>query len=245
VKTAILSDVHSNLEALERCCSHARAQGAQRFVCLGDIIGYGADPRAVLDLLMSLPGLVALRGNHDQALFRDPGDHAPQAVRAALTWTRAQLSKTQLEFLATLPYLWREDGVTYAHASAEQPARWEYVRMPEQAERCLAAAGTPLVFIGHVHEPKIYYETAAGALREFTPVRDQVIPLSGRSRYVVNVGSVGQPRDGDAASSYVLHDAAHSEVTFHRLAYDYHTTGRKIRAVGLSAYYADRLARGH
>ncbi|UCH54274.1 MAG: metallophosphoesterase family protein [Pseudomonadota bacterium] len=244
MKTAILSDVHSNLEALERCCAHACAQGAERFVCLGDMVGYGADPCATLDLLMSLPGIVALRGNHDEALFRDPGDHAPEAVRRVLAWTRAQLSEAQLKFLQDLPYVWREEGVTYAHASADQPMRWEYVRMPEQAERCLAAAGTPLVFIGHVHEPKIYYETAGGALRDFTPARSEVIPLSARSRYVVNVGSVGQPRDGDAASSYVLYDAARAEVVFHRLAYDYHATGRKIRAVGLSAYYADRLARG-
>jgi diadenosine tetraphosphatase ApaH/serine/threonine PP2A family protein phosphatase len=244
MKIAILSDIHSNLEALERCCTHARAQGAERFVCLGDMVGYGADPCAALELLMALPGFTALRGNHDEALFRDPGDNAPSAVREALAWTRAQLSAAQRRFLQDLPYVLREGAVTYVHASADQPTHWEYVRMPEQAERCLAAAGTPLVFIGHVHEPKVFYETAGGSIRDFTPARGEPIPLSARSRYVINVGSVGQPRDGNAAAVYVLFDERRAEVVFHRLAYDYQATGRKIRAVGLSPFYADRLARG-
>jgi diadenosine tetraphosphatase ApaH/serine/threonine PP2A family protein phosphatase len=244
MRIAVFSDVHSNLEALERCLAHARAQGAERYVCLGDMVGYGADPAATLQTIMGLPGLIAVRGNHDESLFRDPGDGAPPQVRAAAAWTRAQLSAAQLEFLNRLPYLRRESAATYVHASAAEPTHWEYVRSSEAASRCLAASESPLTFFGHVHETRIFYETAAGAMREFTPVNGEAIPLSPRSRYLINVGSVGQPRDGNAAAGYVLYDEARAEVTFHRLAYDYQRTARKIRAAGLPPFYAERLARG-
>ena len=244
MRVAVFSDVHSNLEALERCLAHARAQGAERYACLGDMVGYGPDPAKTLQTIMSLPGLIAVRGNHDDSLFGDPGDGAPEGVRAAAAWTRTQLTPAQLELLNHLPYVQREAAATYVHASAAEPTRWEYVRSIEQAGRCLAASDTPLTFIGHVHETRVFYETAAGAVRDFTPVNGEAIPLSPRSRYLVNVGSVGQPRDGNAATGYVLYDEARAEVTFHRLAYDYQSTARKIRAAGLSPFYAERLAWG-
>jgi diadenosine tetraphosphatase ApaH/serine/threonine PP2A family protein phosphatase len=244
MRVAVFSDVHSNLEALERCIAHAHTHGAERYACLGDMVGYGADPEGTLELLMALPGLIAVRGNHDESLFRDPGDGAPRGVREASAWTRTQLAAAQLEFLNRLPYVVREAASTYVHASAYEPTRWEYIRSAEQARRCLAAADSPLTFIGHVHETRVFYETAGGAIRDFTPASGEVIPLSPRSRYLINVGSVGQPRDGNAATGYVLYDEARAEVTFHRLAYDYESTARKIRAAGLSPLYAERLAWG-
>jgi diadenosine tetraphosphatase ApaH/serine/threonine PP2A family protein phosphatase len=244
MRVAVFSDVHSNLEALECCLAHARAHGAERYACLGDMVGYGADPESTLQRLMSLPGLIAVRGNHDESLFRDPGDGAPEGVREASAWTRTQLTAAPLEFLDRLPYVVREAAATYVHASADEPTRWEYVRSTEQGRRCLAAADTPLTFIGHVHETRVFYETAGGAIRDFTPVNGEAIPLFLRSRYLINVGSVGQPRDGNAATGYVLYDEARAEVTFHRLAYDYRRTARKIRAAGLSPFYAERLAWG-
>lgn len=244
MRIAVISDVHSNLEALERCLAHARTQGAERYACLGDMVGYGADPADTLQLIMSLPGLIAVRGNHDESLFRDPGDGAPPGVREASAWTRTRLSTAQLGFLNRLPYVRREAVATYVHASAAEPARWEYVRGVEQAARCLAASDTPLTFIGHVHEARIFYETAGGALRVFAPANGEAIPLSPHSRYLIDVGSVGQPRDGNAATGYVLYDEGRAEVTFHRLAYDYQSTARKIRAAGLNPFYAERLAWG-
>ena len=244
VKIAIFSDVHSNLEALQRCCDHAAEQGAERYVCLGDIIGYGADPGPTLERLMALPGLIAIRGNHDETLFRDPGDGAPPAVRHVLSWTREQLSAAQLDFLSALPYSVQRDDVTYVHASADNPQNWEYVRIAEQAERCIHAARTSLTFIGHTHEPYVFYETAGGQIRELRPASGRPIPLSPRSRYLVNVGSLGQPRDGNASTCYVLHNEDHAELTFFRLSYDFQRTAGKIRAAGLAPHYADRLAVG-
>jgi len=244
VKTAILSDIHSNLEALERVCEHAAARGAQRYICLGDFIGYGADPVPTLARIMALPGLVAVRGNHDAALFRDLGLEVPADIRQSNDWTRAQLPPAQLAFLAGLPLLHREAQATYVHASAHEPEQWDYLRMPDQIHACLAAAGTPIVFIGHVHVPCVFYETGAGTVRELTPENDVPIPLSPRTRYVVNVGSVGQPRDGNNATGFVLYDEDVATVTFHRLAYDYPACAAKIRAAGLSPFFADRLAQG-
>jgi len=256
VLSAILSDVHSNLEALERVCAHAQAAGAERYVCLGDNVGYGAEPGPTLDRLMALPGLVAVRGNHDEAVFQELGMEVNADIRASLDWTRARLTPAQRAFLAGLPLLLRELppddamagrlrlSVTFVHASAHRPAAWDYLRAPEQIHACLEDAGTQITFIGHVHVPRVFYEMPGSDTREFEPPDGVPIPLSPYRRYVINVGSVGQPRDGNSAACYVLYDDETAEITFHRLAYDYVTTAAKIRAAGLSPFFADRLAAG-
>jgi diadenosine tetraphosphatase ApaH/serine/threonine PP2A family protein phosphatase len=262
MRTAILTDVHSNLEALERCLTHAREQGAERYVCLGDIVGYGADPGPVVERLLPLPGFVAVRGNHDEAaiapslargprlgpideaLFRRADAYVPAGVREAIDWTRAQLSDAQQRFLAELPYLREEGRATYVHASCREPQAWDYVYGSMQAAQCLAAARTPVVFIGHTHLPRIFYETPGGNVKELEPHAGEPVPLSPRARYVISAGSVGQPRDGNAAACYVLHDEARDEVTFFRLAYDYAQTARKILDAGLEPFFAARLALG-
>ncbi len=242
--TAILSDIHSNLEALTRVCEHAGAHGAERYVCLGDFIGYGADPGPTLERVMALPGLLAIRGNHDESLFRELGRETFPEIRHAIVWTRERLSPVHLDFLSDLPLLVQDNATTYAHASAHQPDAWEYLRQPDQILACMDAAGAPLTFIGHVHVPRVFYETAAGAVRELVPQDGMAVTLSTVARYVVNVGSVGQPRDGNNAACYVLYDDVAHEVTFHRLAYDFVTTARKIREAGLSPFFAERLAYG-
>ena len=133
---------------------------------------------------------------------------------------------------------------TYAHASAHAPTQWEYLRQPEQIKDCLAATDTLVTFIGHVHVPMVFYSTAAGTLREFNPESGVPVPLSATCRYVINVGSVGQPRDGNNASCYVLYDSVAGTVTFYRLPYDYMSAAEKIRAAGLNERFAERLALG-
>lgn len=243
MKVAILSDVHSNLEALTACLAHAAGQGAERFACLGDCVGYGPDPRLTMGLLMSLRGLVAVRGNHDEALLT-PDRTMPPDVAQALSWTYAQLSTAQRDFLAGLPYILRDESAAYAHASAASPGGWEYIESPERAVVCADAAARPIVFIGHVHVPRVYYETPGGRLRELVPEDGHAVPLSPRGRYVVNVGSVGQPRDGNTAACYVVHDRAAGAVVFHRVPYDHDRTARKIRERALPAWFARRLSEG-
>jgi diadenosine tetraphosphatase ApaH/serine/threonine PP2A family protein phosphatase len=240
---AIVSDLHSNIEALRTCIGHARERGATHFACLGDCVGYGADPVPTLDLLLSLPNLLIIRGNHDEALFRDGVIDVP-GIRETLDWTSAQLTPAHRRLLGDAPYVRTLGDATYAHASAHNPQQWEYLRQPEQIKDCLAATDTLVTFIGHVHVPMVFYSTAAGTLREFNPESGVPVPLSASCRYVINVGSVGQPRDGNNATGYVLYDSAAATVTFFRLPYDYMSAAGKIRAAGLDPRFAERLADG-
>jgi diadenosine tetraphosphatase ApaH/serine/threonine PP2A family protein phosphatase len=175
--------------------------------------GYGADPVPTLDLLLSLPNLLVIRGNHDEALFRDGVIDVP-GIRETLDWTSEQLTPAHRRLLGDAPYVRTLGDATYAHASAHNPQQWEYLRQPEQIKDCLAAAGTRVTFIGHVHVPMVYYCTAAGTLRELNPEPGVPVPLSATCHYVINVGSVGQPRDGNNASGYVLYDSDAGTVTF-------------------------------
>jgi diadenosine tetraphosphatase ApaH/serine/threonine PP2A family protein phosphatase len=243
MRQAILSDIHSNLEALEACVQHARAAGATHFACLGDSVGYGADPVPTLDLLLSLPNLLVIRGNHDEALFLDDVVEVP-GIREALDWTGTQLAPRHCELLEGAPYVRTIGDVTYAHASAHQPQAWEYLRRPEQIRECLAATAAHVTFIGHVHVPMVFYLTAGDTLRELTPEPGVPVPLSPSCRYVVNVGSVGQPRDGNNAACYALYDSDAAEVTIHRVPYDYVSAAEKILDAGLSARFAERLMEG-
>lgn len=240
---AILSDIHSNLEALQTCVAHAREQGATHFACLGDCVGYGADPVPTLDLLRSLPHLLLIRGNHDEALFADEMIDVP-GIREALDWTGIQLAPVHCDLLENAPYVHTFGEATYAHASAHEPRAWEYLRRPEQIRDCLEATDMRVTFIGHVHVPMVFYLTADDALLEHNPQSGVPVPLSPGCRYVVNVGSVGQPRDGNNATCYVLYDSDAGVITFFRLPYDYLGAAAKIRAAGLSEHFAERLLHG-
>lgn len=220
MRQAILSDLHSNLEPAQACVAHARAQGATHLACLGDCAGYGADPVPTLDLLRTLPHLLLIRGNHDQALFRDEDIDVP-GIREALAWTGRQ--------------------PTSARASAHGPQAWEYLRQPEQARACLAATPAHAAFIGHVHVPNL---TAGDSLREHNPEPGMPIPLSSTCRYVVNAGSVGQQRDGSNTAAYALYNRDRAEVTIHQVPYDYLRAAGKILAAGLDARFAERLKEG-
>ena len=149
MKIAILSDIHGNLEALTACRDRALAHGVEQFVCLGDCVGYGPDPAATMDLLMSLPGLIAVLGNHDEHVIVESGPLPSPQVTQAVEWTRRQLRREHLEYLGALPYQRIENGVTYVHASAARPYAWEYLLDAGQVWECMQAAETSLVFIGH------------------------------------------------------------------------------------------------
>jgi diadenosine tetraphosphatase ApaH/serine/threonine PP2A family protein phosphatase len=265
--TAIISDLHGNAPALETALADARERGARRFVCLGDVVGYGANPRHNLDLVMRLcvpepeapegfgalePGL-CLQGNHEYALLNTAEDFNPKA-RAAIEWTREELnaggSKEQSysywDFLAELSPRAEDERAMFAHGSPRDPVR-EYL-VPRDAHddakmsanyQCMSR---PVCFVGHSHVPAVYYEDR----RLFRP-RDTEGPYdlgdTSRARVIVNVGSIGQPRDGDSRLSYVLFDG--TSITFVRLFYDVESAAGAIRAVpALPNYLADRLSVG-
>jgi diadenosine tetraphosphatase ApaH/serine/threonine PP2A family protein phosphatase len=245
MRTALLADIHANLPALEACLAHAAEQRAERYVFLGDLVGYGPDPGPVVDLIGGIAGAVVIRGNHDQAIGVEPKTRELNDLAyAALVWTRQALSAAQRSYLASLPLVVREEAVCFVHASADRPERFEYVGDPRAAARSLDAALRPYTFSGHVHDPTLYFTTPAGKTAEFRPTAGSPVPTPHRRRWLAIVGSVGQPRDGNPRAAYALFDAATETLTFYRVAYDHLATARRIRAVGLPAMFAERLEHG-
>lgn len=247
MRLALLADVHANLEALVAAQAHARRQGVDGFAFLGDLVGYGADPAAVLERVAeeAARGAVVVRGNHDAAVLEaSVAGGMNAAARDVIAWTRAQLGGPERAFLASLPLLVRRGDLTFVHASADRPASWTYVTDPLRAARCLAAAETRITFAGHVHEPVLYYTTAADRPLPFKPITGVAIPLSPRRRWLAIAGSVGQPRDGRPAASYALLDDGRRTLTYHRVAYDWPTAAAKVRAAGLPERLAARLEHG-
>ena len=242
---ALLSDIHGNLEALNACLSHARDRGAERYAFLGDLVGYGADARGVVEVVAryAAEGAVVLKGNHDEAV-EEGGGYFNDASRAAIEWARETLTEDQRRFLANLPLVARQGEICYVHASAASPERWDYVDSPSAAWRCADAAQVAYTFCGHVHDQVLYFEAARGRMMEFRPVAGTPIPVRGHRRWVTIVGSVGQPRDRNPAAAYALFDPGRRQVTFCRVAYDAGAAAEKIRKAGLPGSLAARVELG-
>ena len=248
MKLALLADLHSNLQALDACLADARARGATQFAFLGDLVGYGADPAAVLDIVMAMAaeGALVLRGNHDDAVLA-PLAKSKRADHAGAAWTHAKLSLPQREFLASLPLELRRGPVLLVHASAHEPARWDYVTSPMMATASMNAAraqGATIVFGGHVHEQRLFYEGAAQRVMAFEPTPGIEVPVQPHRRWVATVGSVGQPRDGRPEAMYALYDDEAARLVFLRVPYDHAAAAQAIRKAGLPEANASRLARG-
>ena len=242
---ALLTDIHSNLEALEACLAHARAQGATRHAFLGDLVGYNADPVAVVERVRDAhaAGAIVVKGNHDEAV-EGHGGYLNATAAAAIEWTRQVLSPELREYLKNLPLRVVEGGSCFVHATADRPERWTYVDGPGAAERSLAASGATRVFSGHVHEPALFIESRPGTAVAHLPRAGTSIPIAPGRRWLAIAGSLGQPRDGNPAASYALVDDDGRWIRFHRVPYDHHAAAAKIRAAGLPEALAYRLERG-
>jgi diadenosine tetraphosphatase ApaH/serine/threonine PP2A family protein phosphatase len=248
MKIALLADIHSNLEALTACLAHARSQGADSHAFLGDLVGYGADPVAVLDLVEehARGGALVVRGNHDDAALSEAGDEGMNAAaKKAAAWTRAVLAPGHREFLASLPFHATRGKLYVVHGSAAAPEKHVYVTDARAAAASLGCAGgASWVACGHVHEPALYFTVSGSRPLPFKPVPGVAIPVPDRRQWLAIVGSVGQPRDGNTAACYAMLDVEQSVMTFHRVPYDWETAARKILAAGLPERLAARLRKG-
>lgn len=245
MRIAILSDIHANREALEACLAHAGRRAPDRYVVLGDIVGYGADPGFCTDTVMAMvaAGAIAVKGNHDEAVERTNPDMHAEAL-AAIAWTRSVLSEEQRAFLARLPMTQREGDVLFVHAGAREPGLWPYMVSPRDAELSLGATDARVVVSGHTHMPVIFALQPSGVCVPFEPVANEPVPLLQRRRWQVVVGSVGQPRDGSPLAAYSILDLAQGTITQHRVAYDHEAAAARILAAGLPPRFAARLAVG-
>ncbi len=240
MRYAVLSDIHGNLEALEAVLADA-AERADTVLCLGDVVGYGADPEACMELIAGrAAALVA--GNHEHAVagLLDL-DWFNDYARAAVEWTRDRLDEDHRSYLAALPLVAEVGDATLVHASPERPEEWEYLVSPQDGFAAFPAFATRLCFVGHSHRPAAWSLGSSGP--EFVAGAVELSLESGR-RYIVNVGSVGQPRDRDPRAAYALWDADRGRLVIRRVAYDVDTARRKILAGGLPRLLADRLPRG-
>ncbi len=241
---AIFTDIHGNREAFEACLAHAARRKIDRFVFLGDYVGYGADPGFVVDTVMAFVsrGAIALLGNHDSAAT-GAAESMNSAAARAIAWTRNQLTATQLDFLRQCPLTHRENGRLYVHASAAAPAEWDYVIDGDAALRSFAATDARLTLCGHTHVPLLFQLSANGRLAGFEPAADVAIPCGG-DRTLAVIGAVGQPRDVNPDACYAIFDDVAQTLTYSRASYDIDTAAKKIRAAGLPAMLAARLAFG-
>jgi diadenosine tetraphosphatase ApaH/serine/threonine PP2A family protein phosphatase len=238
MRYGIFSDIHGNLEALEAVVADLRGQSPDALLCLGDIAGYNADPQACLRIVRHL-GATVVRGNHDQETASDaPVSYANPMAKEGILHSRRQLGTEERAWLGALPYIEKVGGFTLAHASLAAPERWPYVTAPEQAARSFAAQETPLAFFGHTHVPHLFAE-AGGEVAEHVYNK---VTLDPAKRYFVNVGSVGQPRDGDWRAAYAVYDDAARSLELRRVPYDIAAAQAKIRAAGLPESLALRLS---
>ena len=241
----IISDIHANLDALEAVLAHAGSQW-DRALVLGDLVGYGAEPDAVVNRIRGLEPDAVIRGNHDKAACGlDDGSQFNTVARIAALWTGEQLSRENVEYLRALPMGPVEIDAQTEICHGTPFDEDHYIFDGSDAVMAFDSADRPLCLYGHTHLPAIFrkvddhYEGAPP-----DPDREVVLPLQRGARYLVNVGSVGQPRDGDPRAGYGLLDADARELRLYRVPYPVEEAQRKIMAAGLPASLANRLAMG-
>ena len=237
---AILGDIHANIDALNVVLDDCRAQGVTDFLCTGDVVGYNACPHECMEIVRALDCPVVV-GNHDYYVSsRQNLDDFNPAAAAVVEWTRKQLSMDEIYWLKRLPFTHTQMGVTLVHSTMDRPENFGYVFDNLQAEANFLNQKTPVCFHGHTHCPMIYEKSMNGVFR--IDAQDFTLPI-GR-KYFVNVGSVGQPRDGDPRASYVIYDQKARTIRFRRLEYDIEAAQERIRLAGLPERLAARLAIG-
>ncbi|GJL79962.1 MAG: metallophosphoesterase [Nitrospinaceae bacterium] len=241
MKYLIFSDLHSNLESLQAFCKITETIEHDKKVFLGDLVGYCADPNACVKWVRKHVDIV-LGGNHDYAVVgkTDPAYFNSHAYQACL-WTRQELSKKNRDFLETLPCAIEEDGIFWVHSSPFEPDQWHYVVSARDGKINFDHFSTPLCFLGHSHLPVILEMGRGGKVREYAP---SSLKFQAKCRYIINVGSLGQPRDGNPKPCFVIYDSDTATVGFQRYEYDFAPTQKKILDNGLPSPLAKRLGEG-
>lgn len=236
---AIFGDIHSNWPAFEAVLADATALRATAFLCVGDVVGYNAEPVRCLEKIVEL-GCVTVMGNHDHYCSTDSelDDFHPLAAEV-VRWTRSQLSDPHVSLLRELKLVRRIAGFTIVHSTLDMPEKWGYVFDTLEADANFNYQSTAVCFHGHTHVPVVFERQKAVRRNHFTKVRLEV-----GTRYFINVGSVGQPRDGDPRAAYAIYDTAAKSIELRRVPYEVERTQAAIRDAGLPERLARRLQFG-
>ena len=239
MRYAVIADIHSNLEALEVVLADSKEQKCTHYCCVGDVVGYGANPSECLEIVRSM-GMPCVKGNHDEYCSMDEtvegfNPHAAEAVQ----WTRQQLTEEQRQWLRDLKYVRLVASFSMVHSTLDVPQRWGYVFDKLAAAASFTYQNTSVCFFGHTHVPVAFIRDSV--VRGGTYSKFKVEP--GR-KYFVNVGSVGQPRDLNPKAAYVVYDLDEQTIELRRLDYDIAKAQKKILDAGLPPRLAERLSHG-
>lgn len=239
MKYAILGDIHANLEALEVVLEDCKKQKVTHYCCVGDIVGYNSNPKECLDRVRQM-NMPCVKGNHDEYCSTDSEllGFNPQAA-IAVKWTRDQLAEEDKKYLADLKFQRHVESFTIVHATLDSPQRWGYVFDKLAAAASISYQTTAICFFGHTHVPLAFIRENSVKGGTYHKIKVEV----GR-KYFINVGSVGQPRDGNPQAAYVTYDLFENVIELHRLDYDIKATQKKLRAAGLPERLATRLELG-
>lgn len=239
MRFAIIADIHANLEAFRVVLDDAQKQKCTHYTCIGDVVGYGANPHECLEIVRKM-GMPCVKGNHDEYCSTD--EHTEgfnPAAAQAVQWTRKHLTEEERQWLRDLKYVRMVTAFTIVHATLDGPQRWGYVFDKLAAAASFPYQNTPLCFFGHTHVPVAFIRDSmvrGGTYSKFK--------VEAGKKYFINVGAVGQPRDGNPKAGYVVYDSGEGTVELRRLDYDIATAQKKILEAGLPERLAERLAYG-
>lgn len=239
MRYAIFGDIHANLEALETVLADAKAARVTHYCCLGDVVGYNANPRECLEIVKNM-NCPIVKGNHDEQASNDDDFEGINPLASfAMQWTRDQLNGDEKEFLRDLKMVRQVGAFTIVHATLDTPHRWGYVFDQLAAAASFSYQNTSVCFFGHTHVPLSFTRDTSVHGGPYDTVRIEL-----GKKYFINVGSVGQPRDGNPKASYAIYDTVTQLVQLRRLDYDIETTQAKIMEAGLPKRLAERLTVG-
>lgn len=240
MRYGIFADIHSNLEALKAVIKAYKKEGIDKYLCVGDVVGYGANPKESISKVEKI-AMITVAGNHDWAsveLFAV--NNFNPAAYEALLWTREKLDDIERYFLESLELVFKNEDLTLVHGTLENPQEFNYLIDRDAASKTFGLLQTRTCFVGHSHAPGIFIKEN----NEIFYMEVNSMEIKDGNRYIINVGSVGQPRDGDPRAAYCIYDTEKKSVEIKRIYYDIETARKKIIRAGLPRFLGDRLLVG-
>ncbi|PIV53636.1 MAG: metallophosphoesterase [Elusimicrobia bacterium CG_4_10_14_0_8_um_filter_37_32] len=244
MKYAIISDVHSNLEALQIVLEHIRNTGVDKVICLGDIVGYGPNPKECVDLVKAISNVEVVLGNHDAAIIDKTNihsfnDYAKEAIRI----NKTLITNTELEYISSLKTINVESGLLFVHGSPRDHIN-EYLTTLNKLQENTEFFNEQICFVGHTHLPLIYAKLNSGEYYVDNPENNQEFKLLDDRKYIINTGSVGQPRDHDSRCCFLYYDTEEKKITYCRLQYNIESVQKKMSDLQLPEFLITRLSYG-
>ncbi len=241
MRYAILSDIHSNLEALQAVLEACQKERVEAFLCTGDIVGYGADPTECIDLIRQFK-IQCVAGNHDWAVAgKFDLDYFHGVAKEAILWTREHINFDYLPFLDELKLIFKNSDLILAHGTLDAPSLFDYLKDIGHAVDTFEVMDRPVCFVGHTHVPSVFIQQKD----KIFCLQKSSLKLEPNTKYIVNAGSVGQPRDGNPLSSFCLYDSDQETIEIRRVAYDIKKAQDKIIQAGLPSMLGYRLEFGY